>query len=295
MQGIAQRNKTGRKEIITEDVLREKCRDTGVLFISKINPNYSKIILKCGHVKTILNRYLVKGHITECQICYENAVKVKFDEYNLNYLTKFKYGDVKSSHEFRLATCKKCGDFIFAQPNRLTVKPKFCYNCYRLSVEEYIDKEQYGLLNKVSKDSIAIKCKLCLNVGVVQVSNLYRYSYSCNCNYETKPSNVYLFRIIKGDYDVLKIGKSNSPYLRSLSFTDAPDVYISFITSTKTKDGYAAYFFEKYLKEKYKSFNVCHDIGKQIIKSGFTELYQTDILKDVTITINNYGENCENN
>lgn len=55
------------------------------------------------------------------------------------------------------------------------------------------------------------------------------------------------------------------------------------------KNGSDAYEFEKYLKEKYKSFNISKEVGKKVISSGYTELYATEILEDLIVTIQNYG------
>lgn len=289
------KQKCGRKEIYTNEVLSNIASNLGVSLVNKISPTYSEIQLSCGHDKIILNRYLLNNTVTPCQICYEESVKQKFDSYNLNYLAKLKYGEAKSSYEFRLATCKSCGYFIFAQPNRLSTIPKFCPNCYRLEVESYIDTENYSLLNKTNKDSIAIQCKSCLSIEEIQLSNLYRHGYSCPyCSGKIKPSNVYLFKITKENEQFLKIGKSNSPYLRSLSFTNDPNVHIQFVASSATKNSDSAYEFEKYLKEKYKLFNLPHERGKQVISSGYTELYSIDILGDLILTMQNYGGLLDN-
>lgn len=230
------KQKCGRKEIYTSEVLSRIASNLGCLFIKKIDVSYSEILLPCGHNKEILNRYLINDTITPCQICYEEGIKQKFDTYNLNYLSKLKYGVAKSSYEFRLATCKSCGYFLFAQPNRLSTIPKFCPNCYRLEVETYIDTDNYLLLNKTNKDSVAIRCKSCMSIGEIQLSNLYRHGYHCpDCYNKIKSSNVYLFEITKEGNKFLKIGKSNSPYLRSLSFTEDAAVNITFISSCATK------------------------------------------------------------
>lgn len=268
--------------------------EQGGVFVKKLSPNFSEIIPPCGHTKTLLNRYIMKGNITPCPICYEQIVIQLFDDYNLNYLAKVKYGDVKSSSEFRLGTCKSCGHFIFAQPNRLSTKPKYCSNCYRLSVETICNDNHCKLINKVNKDSVSVQCNYCKSVGEIQLSNLYRHGYSCkSCNEVIKESNVYAFKINNQGYDYIKIGKSNSPYLRSLSFVeDSSFTSIEFICSTSTGNESEAYRFERYLKTKFKEFNIRKEVGKGIVDSGFTELYSTDILPELVTSIEFYEECC---
>jgi len=152
----------------------------------------------------------------------------------------------------------------------------------------------YDLINKVNKDSVSVQCNHCKSIGEIQLSNLYRHGYSCkSCNGIIKESNVYAFKINNPGGDYIKIGKSNSPYLRSLSFLeDCSSTSIEFICSASTNTEDEAYRFERYLKTKFKEFNIEKSLGKDIVDSGFTELYSTGILPELITSIKFYEECC---
>lgn len=90
----------------------------------------------------------------------------------------------------------------------------------------------------------------------------------------------------------IKLGKSNTPYLRCLSFADKSVVTPKFIGQVKFKNEDDAYSFEKYLKHKYKVHNVNHNFARLFMYNGFTEVYNSvilpSLLRDLELKENEY-------
>ena len=252
------------------------------------NPNHCQIQFdSCGHTKTVAIAS-VGSKQSYCDVCFEYNLRILLKEKGFDLLAKLKYGEAKSSYEYRLCRCINCGNFVFTLPNQIYGKGRIeCSICNFNLYKNLAKSRGYELINRVNKDSLLLRCS-CGNEFTYQGSNLKHATPKCTCcGRKDNGSYCYLFKIENCFGDFIKIGKSNNPYLRHLRFSeDDLNTYV-FLGAKKFVSEIDALKFEKYMLNKYKSFNLYPEFSKLFISNGFTEIFSYEILKFVLEDIKN--------
>lgn len=264
---------------ITIEYLNEKHKSAGVTFIKQLDdPNKALITInRCNHNKEVFFHGL-KSKVL-CEECLETEMKNLCSTQNLLYLTKLNYGTSKSSSEYRLCCCKVCGNFILFIPSSIRKGTLQCRICQRNKQEVRLKELGYTLLNRIEDGKIVVTCDMCRTDEILQSSNVMRWgSYCKTCNAKVNKSYCYMFKLIIAGQVFIKIGKSNIPYLRSLNFADSSNLKIEFITQKLFSSEKEALMFERFLKFKFKQYNIPKEITKEFMISGFTEVYSIDSL-----------------
>lgn len=256
----------------------------GVKVLSRcIDPDYAIVqFTNCGHIKEITIKSLIKNK-PFCNECYEKNLEELLN--SLGFYLLSKQGNTncseKARYSQRLVSCKKCGYWKFVLPNSVRNGSVRCINCEKISIESITPKE-FKLLNKIDKSYLELVHKQCSTTFRVQTSNLKRsYPVCPKCNKRNEGSFVYFIQITKDGFEpILKIGKSNNPYLRVTDLSDMT-LKIKFISSLKFKSETEAFQFESKLHKLFEKFNLEPEIGKIYIKSGFTECYPVEIFDEI--------------
>ena len=264
---------------ITIDYLNSLLSSSNYKVISRCdNPNYCKILFKdCLHNKNVS---IASVGIKEsyCEICFENNLSKLLSIKGYELLTKLKYGVNKSSYEYRLCRCKRCGNFITTLPSMIySTSEIFCGICNYNYYKELAKNKGYYLINRLDKFSLKLKCP-CGTEFSYQTSNIKRSTPKCpSCGRKDNGSYVYLFQIDNAFGQFIKIGKSNNPYLRHLRFSENSLNDYYFIGAKKFSTEPEALLFEKYLLSKYSNFSISTSFAKTFIDNGFTEVFSYDI------------------
>lgn len=252
------------------------------------NPNYCRVLFNsCGHTKDVAIGS-IGSKTSYCDICFEDNLKELLLNKGFHLLSKLKYGDTKSSYEYRLCRCNSCGNFVFVLPNQIYGNGKIeCSMCNFHFYSALTKSKGYKLINRKDKDSLILQCP-CGAEFSYQCSNLKRSTPKCpRCGRKDNGSYSYVFKIENSLGTFIKIGKSNNPYLRHLRFSeDSFNTYVflgakRFITEVEAID------FEKYLLNKYDSFRLSSEFSKLFISNGFTEIFSDEILNSVLEDIKN--------
>lgn len=250
----------------------------------ELNPNYCTIQFKdCGHTKLKTISSIKGGKLScRCDVCFEQNLANLLDAKGFNLLAKIKYGESKFSGEYRLATCKKCGNFIAVLPSSIYISSTpYCYMCDYLDYIELAKERGYKIINRIDRYYVKLRCK-CGNTFKCQGSNLKRGVPRCPvCGKVDRGSMVYVYKVVNGFGSYLKIGKSNNPYLRHLSFNKEDLNLYDFVASKKFKTESLAFKFERYLINKYSAFRLSPQYARLFMESGFTETFSIDILNDL--------------
>lgn len=255
------------------------------------DPNYCTIRFKdCGHIRPKMISTLKDSHKrgTACSICFENNLRYLLNNKGFHLLSKVKYGEAKSSGEYRLCTCNKCGNFIFVLPSSIykngSLQCSICeYNYYK----ELAYNKGYKLINRIDKYYLEMLCK-CGFKFKYQSSNLRRVNPRCvNCGKKDIGSFVYAFIIENSIGSFIKIGKSNSPYLRHLNFSEKNENSYTFISSKRFDKEIDAYKYEKVLFNKFSSFRLSPEFSRLFMDNGYTEVFSIDILDSVRKELKN--------
>lgn len=230
----------------------------------------------------------IKNAITTLPICYtcvDIHIQEKAMKLDLEILSKLKYGSTKSKHETRLCRCLKCGVFRVVHPASLNGDTKYCGGCAAMEVENLLEYTEWKLVRKID-NKVEIECS-CGNSQLSQVTNLRKYIPKCGfCGYsKDRPTFVYAFRIENQYGTFIKIGKSNNPYLRHLSFIMEGSV-CTFIGQKEFKVPLDAFKYEKSLFVIFRDFKIDRQIGQLFMKNGFTELFSSSIENSVRSCIN---------
>lgn len=274
------------RELTSKD-LENLCSKKGVDFIKRL-PDPNRIIIRyqpCKHESSVIITSLRK-HNAFCWDCYEENIKIELKSVGLHYLAKLGNNNVheKTSSSQRLVSCMKCGNFMFVLPKSvMRAKAPNCLLCHRDEIEAVCKEKDVTLLNKVDNNYVEVLHNACGTRLKIQVSNLRRHNINCRCKSKPKlKSFVYLCRIYLNDSTtVLKIGKSNNPYLRFQCFSE-DIIKVDFISQIKLGGEDDAYTLEKKIHKLLSKFSVDPNIVRSVISNGFTECYKEDWLNEIT-------------
>lgn len=270
---------------ITVEKLNEEVGVKGIDVIERdVNPNYVHIRFRsCQHTKKIPITSLRKN-TPFCEVCYENNLKTILDKQGFYLLAKKSGGNryaSKTRYSQRLVACKECGYWRIIIPENSDKFRLRCHYCQRIQAEKYVP-DDFLLVDRADNNYLILQHRSCGSFFTSQLSNLKRYTPRCpSCERVITKSFVYLIKInISDDVSILKVGKSNNPYLRSLSIGVDP-AKIEFICDMKFESEDDAFLFEKKIHKLFSDYNLSPDECRKYLSSGFTECYPVSILDKI--------------
>lgn len=249
-----------------------------------VNPNYAHIVFKeCGHTKKVGIKSL-RRNTPFCEVCYENELALRLHSLGFKLLTKLSGGSryaTKTQSSQRLVSCNYCGYWKLVVPNNSQNWKLQCRSCQRTQAESHIP-EEFLLINKVDRSYVKLAHMFCGNSFTYQLSNLKRHSPKCPfCGKNIKNSFVYLIRLSIPNYpSIVKVGKSNNPYLRILDLTTGK-CEIKFICAIEFESESKAFAFEKSIHNKFNDHNLPPQECKKYLRNGFTECYPVSLLEEI--------------
>lgn len=218
-----------------------------------------------------------KGSFTECPCCKDEKFVQQAKDKGLILLC---HTDKKRYNEcdWRWYIIEKCGHMKEMTLNHVRSQEGdvYCEECDILDIREAAGNSNFDLLHRAERSHVKLKCRDCLHESSYQYSNIkYNRRVKCrNCSQRKKAdkSYVYLFRITVPDSSCfLKLGKSNNPFLRQISFLKEDGAEKEFLGSCEFPSEDDALSFEKGLFRLFKVHRLDSSKVRDIMYTGFTE------------------------
>lgn len=233
-----------------------------------------------------------KSHMLMCKTCKEIEFAEQAEESGLIMLGPTD-GNRYNECDWRLYIIKNCGHLKEMTLNRVRCSQGTisCEECDTMEKHLAADAAGYAFVENAGKCKLRLRCKACNHIDIYQYSNIkYNRKARCrNCSQraKAKKSFVYLFRLVDEDgFSFLKIGKSNNPFLRQLSFNESQAIKKEFLGQVKFPSEDDAFSFEKELFLIFSKYRLHQSQVRHMILSGFTECFSEDCLDDLLTIFN---------
>lgn len=231
----------------------------------------------CGHVRASTFGHFQKG-APPCPDCYEERLIQDAKDSGLyTYVGKYPKCGVKREYIFN-----DCGHTKLSYPKSILAKNLQCIICRE---DRYAQEAADVGLDYVSLApdakcdyrlyALPCGCIRTLRTGHVKVNNWA--CMNCDDTYYKKPSNVYLIRIVQGDFSWLKLGVARSVLGRSKNYKLKDPYSIEELASVRFETASEAFLFERAIHNKYKEKRYNPIEMKVHMSNGHTECYPLKI------------------
>jgi len=224
---------------------------------------------------------------------------LEHDEWSLDKLSKISKLKYHSCYRhFKHVTCGHSGVYTLSAVRKRQFKCLVCAFDRDVEAADRIGLDIVPICDKYDPSSKRhFKCRKCNTTRYLDTSRLRDGVFLCNTCKDstfTRPSSVYLIRLIFDSASFLKLGMAENMNGRIKSYGLKEKFSFETLYVQQFKTWKEAQNFETLIHTSFKDYNLNETTSKKFMKNGFTECYPSELEDRILEVLNNKKESNGN-